>query len=56
MEMRQVLDVPAVGVEEGGMKDPQAVVSWELEVWGEQRSETGWGDSEESGSFFVLQV
>lgn len=27
MKMWQVLDVPAVGVDEGGMKDPQAVVS-----------------------------
>lgn len=43
MKMRQVLQVPDVAGEEGEgeKKDPQAVVSWEPEVWGEQGSETG---------------
>lgn len=38
MKMWQVLGVPAVGVDEDWMKDPQAVVSWELGVWGEWAS------------------
>lgn len=55
MKMQQILNVPAVGVEEGGVKDPQAVVSWEPEVSGEQGSETGRGNSEVSMYFvFVL--
>lgn len=55
MKMQQILNVPAVGVEEDGVKDPQAVVSWEPEVLGEQGSETGRGDSEVSMDFvFVL--
>lgn len=53
MKMLQILNVPAVGVEGDGVKDPQAVVSWEPEVWGEQGSETGRGESVWT-LFFVL--
>lgn len=53
--MQQILNVPAVGMEEGGVQDPQAVVSWEPEVWAEQGSETGRGDTESVWTR-VLQV
>lgn len=54
-KMQEILNVPAVVVEEGGVKDPQAVVSWEPEVSGEQGSEIEQGDSEVSMDFdFVL--
>lgn len=35
---QQILDVPSAEGQEGDMKDPQAGVSWEQEVWGEQGS------------------
>lgn len=54
MKMQQILNVPAVGMEEGGLKDPQAVVSWEPEVWEEQGSETGRSDTESVWTFFFF--